>query len=81
MVILMKKRLIVVEVILLSILAILGLYQTFALSGVITTVDDEYNFSIIDENTIEVPVRYLLKSQKLFIIKQRILIKEKSNME
>jgi 5-bromo-4-chloroindolyl phosphate hydrolysis protein len=51
MVILMKKRLIVVEVILLSILAILGLYQTFALSGVITTVDDEYNFSIIDENT------------------------------
>ena len=53
----MKKRLIVVEVILLSILAILGLYQTFALSGVITTVDDEYNFSIIDENTIEVPAK------------------------
>lgn len=77
MVILMKKRLIVVEVILLSILAILGLYQTFALSGVITTVDDEYNFSIIDE----ILLRYLLKSQKLFIIKQRILIKEKSNME
>lgn len=57
MVILKKKRLIVVEVILLSILAILGLYQTFALSGVITTVDDEYNFSIIDENTIEVPAK------------------------
>jgi len=44
MVILMKKRLIVVGVILFSILAILGLYQTFALSGVITTTDNEYNF-------------------------------------
>ena len=53
----MKKRLIVVGVILLSILAILGLYQTFALSGVITTTDNEYNFSIIDENTIEVPAK------------------------
>lgn len=57
MVILMKKRLIVVGVILFSILAILGLYQTFALSGVITTTDNEYNFSIIDENTIEVPAK------------------------
>lgn len=80
MVILMKKRLIVVEVILLSILAILGLYQTFALSGVITTVDDEYNFSIF-LLLMRILLRYLLKSQKLFIIKQRILIKEKSNME
>ena len=53
----MKKRLIVVGVILFSILAILGLYQTFALSGVITTTDNEYNFSIIDENTIEVPAK------------------------
>lgn len=77
MVILMKKRLIVVGVILFSILAILGLYQTFALSGVITTTDNEYNFLLL----MRILLRYLLKSQKLFIIKQRILIKEKSNME
>ena len=73
----MKKRLIVVGVILFSILAILGLYQTFALSGVITTTDNEYNFSIIDENTIEVPA----KKSKTIYYKTTNTNKEKSNME
>ena len=43
----------------------------------ITTVDDEYNFSIIDENTIEVPAK---KSKTIYYKTTNTYKGEKSNI-
>ncbi len=51
-----KKHLVIVEVIILSAIVILGLYQTFALSGDITKdTNGYYNVTVTDGTTVTVP--------------------------
>lgn len=51
-----KKHLVIVGVIILSAIVILGLYQTFALSGDITKdTSGYYNVTITDGTTVTVP--------------------------
>lgn len=54
----MKKKIIIISLIILTILFLIGyLYQTFALSNIITKSDNEYIVTINDNSSIEIPAR------------------------
>ncbi len=49
-----KRKIIIISIIVIA-LALAGLYQTFALSGIITTSGDTYNVTVSNNSTITVP--------------------------